>query len=56
MSRSKPNIVPGRWKFAHCGVVLAFAFEAGITLAQAYPVKPINFVLPVPPGSIDMAE
>ncbi len=55
MSRSKPNIVPGRWKFAHCGVVLAFAFEAGIALAQAYPVKPINFVLPVPPGSIDMA-
>ena len=27
-----------------------------LALAQAYPVKPINFVLPVPPGSIDMAE
>ena len=34
--------------------MLAFASATG-AFAQAYPVKPINFILPVPPGSIDMA-
>ncbi|MFM9970286.1 MAG: Bug family tripartite tricarboxylate transporter substrate binding protein [Burkholderiales bacterium] len=41
--------------FVRRSASLAMALASGITLAQSYPVKPINFVLPVPPGSIDMA-
>lgn len=35
--------------------LFVLAVHASVALAQAYPVKPINFVMPVPPGSIDMA-
>jgi len=34
---------------------LAMGAATGQAAAQAYPVKPINFILTVPPGSIDMA-
>ncbi|OGA95212.1 MAG: hypothetical protein A3G27_09735 [Betaproteobacteria bacterium RIFCSPLOWO2_12_FULL_66_14] len=35
--------------------LFALCLWNGSALAQAYPAKPINFVLTVPPGSIDMA-
>lgn len=35
--------------------LLALCLWNGSAVAQAYPAKPINFVLTVPPGSIDMA-
>ena len=55
MSRGSRRIPHLLSVFLQGGALLALAFEAGIALAQAYPVKPINFVMPVPPGSIDMA-
>jgi len=35
--------------------LLAFCLWAAGAAAQGYPAKPINFILTVPPGSIDMA-
>ena len=38
-----------------CIARVAFLTSASVAFAQGYPLKPISFVLPVPPGSIDMA-
>jgi len=45
-----------RQKFSPCAALLAglcLAWSAPGALAQAYPVKPIRFVVPYPPGGID---
>lgn len=51
--RSETRGVAQRWLRAATGLGLAGLCAAAF--AQSYPSRPINFIMPVPPGSIDMA-
>ena len=55
MSQGKSRLPIPLSALLHGGVLLVLALAAGMSPAQSYPVKAINFVMPVPPGSIDMA-